>query len=106
MEAASIARFTSVIEPLPDTAPSVRIANVLVPVGAIAAETVIAPELFPFNSPIRKVPARIRLISVLVRESLPLASLPRSISCAAVAGAMVITPEVAETVFAKFIASD
>ena len=57
IEAASIARFASVMEPLPETEPSVRIANVLVPVGAIAAETVIAPELFPLSSPIRKVPA-------------------------------------------------
>jgi hypothetical protein len=103
IEAASIARFTSVIEPLPETAPSVRIARVLVPVGAIAADTLIPPVLFPFNSPIRKVPAWIRLISSPVRESLPIASLPRSISCATVAGAMVTTPAVAETVVPKSI---
>ena len=56
-EAASIARFTSVIEPLPETSPSVRIASVFVPVGAIAAEMVMAPVLFPFNSPILSFPA-------------------------------------------------
>lgn len=65
-----MARFTSVIEPLPllSTDPLVLSASVWTPVGARAAVTLMFPELLPFRAPIRKVPADTRFSSEEVSE--------------------------------------
>ena len=65
-----MARFTSVIEPLPllSTEPVVLSASVWTPVGARAEVTLMFPELVPFRAPIRKVPADTRFSSEEVSE--------------------------------------
>jgi len=66
-----MARFTSVIEPLPllSTVPEVLKARVDTPVGAMAAVTFMFPEFVPLSAPIRKVPADTRFTSEVVKDS-------------------------------------
>ena len=99
-------RFVTVKAPEPDseTAPPVRRARVDTPVGARAAETVIAPELVPPISPTLKVPAVTEFTSAETRDKLPAVSVPRFIGVVAVVGAMVTTPDVVEIVLVAEIA--
>ena len=94
MKLALMARFTSVIEPLPlaTTSPVVLRARVDTPVGAMAAVTLMLPKLLPFSAPIRKVPADTRFSSVLVRDRRSDTSVPRSITVLPEYGAIVTTP--------------
>jgi hypothetical protein len=89
-----MARFTSVIEPLPllSTDPLVLSASVWTPVGAIAAVTLMFPELVPFSAPIRKVPADTRFTSAVVKDNRSETSVPKSITVLFDCGAIVTTP--------------
>ena len=89
-----MARFTSVIEPLPllSTDPLVLSASVWTPVGARAAVTLMFPVFVPFRAPMRRVPAETLFSSVLVRDRRPETSVPRSITRLLVRGANVTTP--------------
>ena len=92
---ALMARFTSVIEPLPlaTTLPVVLSARVETPVGAMAAVTLMLPKLLPFSAPIRKVPADTRFSSEEVSDRWSKSSVPKLITLLLDCGAMVTTPE-------------
>ena len=100
-----MARFTSVIEPLPllSTDPLVLSASVWTPVGARAAVTLMFPVFVPFRAPMRRVPAETLFSSVLVRDRRPETSVPRSITRLLVRGANVTKP--LEDVVARFAPS-
>ena len=89
-----MARFTSVIEPLPllATFPVVLSARVETPLGAIAAVTFMFPEFVPFNAPIRSVPADTRFSSAEVSDKWSEFSSPRLMTLSVVCGAIVTTP--------------
>jgi hypothetical protein len=89
-----MARFTSVIEPLPlaTTLPVVLSARVDTPVGAIAAVMLIFPEFVPFNAPIRSVPADTWFSSEEVSDRWSKSSVPKLITLLLDCGAMVTTP--------------
>jgi hypothetical protein len=89
-----MARFTSVIEPLPllSTDPLVLRARVWTPVGARVAVTLMFPEFVPLRAPIRKVPADTRFTSADVIESRLDTSVPKSITLLLVCGDTVTTP--------------
>ena len=97
-----MARFTSVIEPLPlvSTEPVVLSASVWTPVGARAAVTFMFPVFVPFSAPIRKVPADTRFTSAVVKDNRSKTSVPKSITVLFDCGAIVTTPvdEVVPTV--------
>ena len=82
------------IEPLPllSTVPVVLKARVDTPVGAMAAVMFMLPELDPLRAPILRVPAETLFNSVLVRDSRPETSVPRSITRLLVRGANVTKP--------------
>jgi hypothetical protein len=106
ISAASIARFAIVIEPeVPSTDPLVRRAKVSVPAGVSAAVIFIVPELVPSTSPILTTSATRRFISAATKESLWLLSEPKLIWRSSVLGAIVTTPEAAETVALRAIVS-
>jgi hypothetical protein len=100
-----MAKLTSVIEPLPllSTDPLVLRARVWTPVGARAAVTFMFPEFVPLSAPILRVPAETLFNSVLVRDSRPETSVPRSITRLLVRGDNVTKP--LEDVVARFAPS-
>ena len=87
------------------TEPLVRRAKVSVPAGVRAAVMLIVPEFVPSSAPILTVPEESRFSSAATRESFPLVAEPRSISRLSVRGEIVITPEGAETVLFRAMAS-
>ena len=97
--AASIARFATVnaLPAVPITDPLVLRAKVSVPVGARAAVMLIVPELVPSTAPILTTSATRRLSSAANIDSLPAASVPKSIWVASVRGVTVTMPDDAET---------
>ena len=81
-----------VIALLPETAPLVRRARVVVPVGAIAAVTEISPEFEPPAKPTRTVGLTRRLSSPETSDILAALAVPRSIARLSVRGANEIDP--------------
>jgi hypothetical protein len=78
---------------------------VSVPAGVSAAVIFIVPELVPSTSPILTTSATRRFISAATKESLWLLSEPKLIWRSSVLGAIVTTPEAAETVALRAIVS-
>ena len=85
-------KFAMVIALLPETAPLVRRARVVVPVGAIAAVTEMSPELEPPAKPMRTVGLTRRLSSPETSDILVAFAVPRSIARLFVRGAIEIEP--------------